>query len=107
MIRAADLECWYVSLFARPPNVLPPPIFLSPGNLGAALAAQTTPNFPGYMLVRFNTESIMAADMKSFQFTMPMPADSTASSYPQYIQLAFPNGRMFVLESFTATPEDW
>uniref|UniRef100_A0A915IKZ7 Uncharacterized protein n=1 Tax=Romanomermis culicivorax TaxID=13658 RepID=A0A915IKZ7_ROMCU len=66
----------------RPPNVLPPPIFLSPGNLRVALAARTTPNFHGYMLVGFDTESIMAAEMKSFQFTMPMPAHSTASSYP-------------------------
>uniref|UniRef100_A0A915JIB7 Uncharacterized protein n=1 Tax=Romanomermis culicivorax TaxID=13658 RepID=A0A915JIB7_ROMCU len=49
----------------------------------------------------------MATDMKHFQFTMPMPADSTASSYPQYVQLAFPNITMFVFETFTATPEDW
>uniref|UniRef100_A0A915J0N3 Uncharacterized protein n=1 Tax=Romanomermis culicivorax TaxID=13658 RepID=A0A915J0N3_ROMCU len=48
----------------------------------------------------------MAADMKNFQFTVPMPADSTASSYPRYVQLAFPNGMMFVFETFTATPED-
>uniref|UniRef100_A0A915JVA4 Uncharacterized protein n=1 Tax=Romanomermis culicivorax TaxID=13658 RepID=A0A915JVA4_ROMCU len=36
-----------------------------------------------------------------------MPADSTASSYPRYIQLAFPNGTMFVFQTFTATPENW
>uniref|UniRef100_A0A915LCE1 Uncharacterized protein n=1 Tax=Romanomermis culicivorax TaxID=13658 RepID=A0A915LCE1_ROMCU len=107
MIRAADLECWYVSLFARPPNVLPLPTFLSPPNLGMALAAQTTPNFPVYTLVGFDTESIMAADMKNFQFAMPMPADSMASSYPRYIQLLFPNGTMFVFKTFTTTPEDW
>uniref|UniRef100_A0A915I078 Uncharacterized protein n=1 Tax=Romanomermis culicivorax TaxID=13658 RepID=A0A915I078_ROMCU len=53
MIPAADLECWYVSLFARPPNVLPPLIFLSPGSLGAA--TQPTPNFRGYTLVGFDT----------------------------------------------------
>uniref|UniRef100_A0A915KYT5 Uncharacterized protein n=1 Tax=Romanomermis culicivorax TaxID=13658 RepID=A0A915KYT5_ROMCU len=49
----------------------------------------------------------MAPDMKSFQFAVPMPADSTAFSYPRYLQLAFPNGMMFVFETFTATPEDW
>uniref|UniRef100_A0A915JTY8 Uncharacterized protein n=1 Tax=Romanomermis culicivorax TaxID=13658 RepID=A0A915JTY8_ROMCU len=81
MICAAALECWYISLFARPPNVLGLPIFLSTGNLGAALAAQTTPNFHGYTLVGFDSESIMAVDMKSSQFTMPMPANSMASSY--------------------------
>uniref|UniRef100_A0A915IP04 Uncharacterized protein n=1 Tax=Romanomermis culicivorax TaxID=13658 RepID=A0A915IP04_ROMCU len=83
LIRAAPLECWYVSLYARPPNVLPPPIFLSPGSLGVALTAQAMPNFRGYMLVSFNTKSIMAADMKNFQFAMPMPAGSMASSYPR------------------------
>uniref|UniRef100_A0A915JFM1 Uncharacterized protein n=1 Tax=Romanomermis culicivorax TaxID=13658 RepID=A0A915JFM1_ROMCU len=36
-----------------------------------------------------------------------MPADSTASSYPQYIQLPLPNGRMFVFGTFATTPEDW
>uniref|UniRef100_A0A915HPM1 Uncharacterized protein n=1 Tax=Romanomermis culicivorax TaxID=13658 RepID=A0A915HPM1_ROMCU len=49
----------------------------------------------------------MAPDMKQFQFTVPMPADSTASSYPRYMQLAYPNGTMFVFEMFTATWEDW
>uniref|UniRef100_A0A915KQ52 Uncharacterized protein n=1 Tax=Romanomermis culicivorax TaxID=13658 RepID=A0A915KQ52_ROMCU len=82
LIPAADLESWYVSMYTRPPNVLPPPIFLSPGSLGQALAIQPRPNFCGYTLVGFDTESIMAADMKNFQFTMPMPADSMASSYP-------------------------
>uniref|UniRef100_A0A915KJH4 Uncharacterized protein n=1 Tax=Romanomermis culicivorax TaxID=13658 RepID=A0A915KJH4_ROMCU len=58
-------------------------------------------------MVGFDTESIMAADMKNFQFTMPMPADSMASSYLHYIQLAFPNGTLFIFETFAATPEDW
>uniref|UniRef100_A0A915IZQ2 Uncharacterized protein n=1 Tax=Romanomermis culicivorax TaxID=13658 RepID=A0A915IZQ2_ROMCU len=49
----------------------------------------------------------MATDMKNFQFTMLMPADSTASSYPRYVQLVFPNSTMFVFETFTATLEDW
>uniref|UniRef100_A0A915L051 Uncharacterized protein n=1 Tax=Romanomermis culicivorax TaxID=13658 RepID=A0A915L051_ROMCU len=49
----------------------------------------------------------MAADMNNFQFTVPMPADSTTSSYPQYVQLTFPNGTMFVFETFTTTLEDW
>uniref|UniRef100_A0A915JXB7 Uncharacterized protein n=1 Tax=Romanomermis culicivorax TaxID=13658 RepID=A0A915JXB7_ROMCU len=49
----------------------------------------------------------MAADMKQFQFTVPMPADSMASSYPRYLQLTCPNGRMFVFKTFTATLEDW
>uniref|UniRef100_A0A915IBZ0 Uncharacterized protein n=1 Tax=Romanomermis culicivorax TaxID=13658 RepID=A0A915IBZ0_ROMCU len=49
----------------------------------------------------------MAVDMKNFQFAVPMPANSTASSYPPYVQLAFPNGTMFVFETFAATPEDW
>uniref|UniRef100_A0A915JJW5 Uncharacterized protein n=1 Tax=Romanomermis culicivorax TaxID=13658 RepID=A0A915JJW5_ROMCU len=82
MIHAANLECWYVSLFAQPPNLLPLPIFLSPGSLWAALASQPTPNFRGYTLVSFDTESIMVTDMKNFQFAMPMTANSTASSYP-------------------------
>uniref|UniRef100_A0A915IDF0 Uncharacterized protein n=1 Tax=Romanomermis culicivorax TaxID=13658 RepID=A0A915IDF0_ROMCU len=76
MIRATDLESWYVSLFAQPPNILLPPIFLSPGSLGVALAAQPMPNFCGNTLVGIDTESIMAGDIKSFQFAMPMPADS-------------------------------
>uniref|UniRef100_A0A915JYJ4 Uncharacterized protein n=1 Tax=Romanomermis culicivorax TaxID=13658 RepID=A0A915JYJ4_ROMCU len=59
------------------------------------------------MLVGFDPESIMAADMNNFQLAMPMIADSTASSYPPYVQLAFPNGMMYVFETFTATPEDW
>uniref|UniRef100_A0A915KC88 Uncharacterized protein n=1 Tax=Romanomermis culicivorax TaxID=13658 RepID=A0A915KC88_ROMCU len=59
------------------------------------------------MLISFNTELIMATDMKNFQFTVPMPADSTAPSYPRYIQLAYPNGTMFVFKTFTTTPEDW
>uniref|UniRef100_A0A915IKN0 Uncharacterized protein n=1 Tax=Romanomermis culicivorax TaxID=13658 RepID=A0A915IKN0_ROMCU len=107
MIGAADLECWYVSLLTRPPNVLLPPIFLSPGNLGAALATQTTPNFHSYTLISFDTKSIMALDMKNFQFAVPIPADSTASSYPRYVQLTFPNNMMFIFETFTATLEDW
>uniref|UniRef100_A0A915JM75 Uncharacterized protein n=1 Tax=Romanomermis culicivorax TaxID=13658 RepID=A0A915JM75_ROMCU len=49
----------------------------------------------------------MARNMKNFQFTVPMPANSTASSYPRYAQLAFPNGTMFVFETFAATPENW
>uniref|UniRef100_A0A915JZD4 Uncharacterized protein n=1 Tax=Romanomermis culicivorax TaxID=13658 RepID=A0A915JZD4_ROMCU len=49
----------------------------------------------------------MAADMKNFQFTVPMPADSTASSYPPYVQLMFPNSTMFVFETFATTLEDW
>uniref|UniRef100_A0A915J1T2 Uncharacterized protein n=1 Tax=Romanomermis culicivorax TaxID=13658 RepID=A0A915J1T2_ROMCU len=49
----------------------------------------------------------MAADMKQFQLTVPMPAESTASSYPRYVQLAYPNGTMFVFETFTTTLEDW
>uniref|UniRef100_A0A915IS91 Uncharacterized protein n=1 Tax=Romanomermis culicivorax TaxID=13658 RepID=A0A915IS91_ROMCU len=49
----------------------------------------------------------MAADMKNFQFTLPMPADSTAFSYPRYVQLTFPNGTMFIFETLAATPEDW
>uniref|UniRef100_A0A915IYP7 Uncharacterized protein n=1 Tax=Romanomermis culicivorax TaxID=13658 RepID=A0A915IYP7_ROMCU len=44
----------------------------------------------------------MAVDMKNFQFTVPMPAHSTAPSYPWYIQLAYPNGTMLVFETFTA-----
>uniref|UniRef100_A0A915KZY7 Uncharacterized protein n=1 Tax=Romanomermis culicivorax TaxID=13658 RepID=A0A915KZY7_ROMCU len=107
LICAADLESWHVSMYARPPNALPLPIFLSPRSLAQALAPQPTPNFRGYTLVGFDTKSIMAADMKSFQFTVPMPADSMASSYPRYIQLVFPNSTMFVFETFTATPEDW
>uniref|UniRef100_A0A915K8C9 Uncharacterized protein n=1 Tax=Romanomermis culicivorax TaxID=13658 RepID=A0A915K8C9_ROMCU len=59
------------------------------------------------MLVGFDTESITAADIKNFKFTVPMPADSTASSYPCYVQLAFPHGTMFVFKKFSATPEDW
>uniref|UniRef100_A0A915IJX9 Uncharacterized protein n=1 Tax=Romanomermis culicivorax TaxID=13658 RepID=A0A915IJX9_ROMCU len=73
----------------------------------AALTAQPTPNFHGYTLVGFDTESIMTADMKNFQFAVPMPANSTASSYLCYIQLTFPNGTMFVFQTFAATPEDW
>uniref|UniRef100_A0A915KFZ2 Uncharacterized protein n=1 Tax=Romanomermis culicivorax TaxID=13658 RepID=A0A915KFZ2_ROMCU len=65
------------------------------------------PNFCGYTLVGFNTKSIIAADIKNFQFAVPMPADSTASSYPRYIQLAFPNSMMYIFETFTATLEDW
>uniref|UniRef100_A0A915L336 Uncharacterized protein n=1 Tax=Romanomermis culicivorax TaxID=13658 RepID=A0A915L336_ROMCU len=84
-----------------------PDLFLSPGSLGQALARQPTSNFRGYTLIGFDTESIMAADMKNFQFTVPMPADSTASSYPRYVRLGFPNSTMFVFETFTATPEDW
>uniref|UniRef100_A0A915HUN0 Uncharacterized protein n=1 Tax=Romanomermis culicivorax TaxID=13658 RepID=A0A915HUN0_ROMCU len=49
----------------------------------------------------------MAADMKNFPFAVPMPADSMASSYPRYVQLAFPNSMMFIFETFAATPEDW
>uniref|UniRef100_A0A915L5L8 Uncharacterized protein n=1 Tax=Romanomermis culicivorax TaxID=13658 RepID=A0A915L5L8_ROMCU len=49
----------------------------------------------------------MAADMKNFQFTVPMPADSTTSSYPPYVQLMFPNSTMFVFETFPATLEVW
>uniref|UniRef100_A0A915J1N6 Uncharacterized protein n=1 Tax=Romanomermis culicivorax TaxID=13658 RepID=A0A915J1N6_ROMCU len=59
------------------------------------------------MLVGFDTKSIIAMDMKNFQYTMPMPANSMASSYPRYIQLPFPNGTMYVFETFTTTPEDW
>uniref|UniRef100_A0A915IM47 Uncharacterized protein n=1 Tax=Romanomermis culicivorax TaxID=13658 RepID=A0A915IM47_ROMCU len=33
----------------------------------------------------------MAVDMINFQFAVPMPANSTASSYPRYVQFAFPN----------------
>uniref|UniRef100_A0A915K5M7 DNA-directed DNA polymerase n=1 Tax=Romanomermis culicivorax TaxID=13658 RepID=A0A915K5M7_ROMCU len=95
LIRTANLESWYLSMYARPPKVLQPP------------TAQPTPNFHGYTLVSFDTESIMAADMKNFQFTVLMPADSTASSYLQYVQLTFPNGTMFVFETFAATPEEW
>uniref|UniRef100_A0A915ICD0 Reverse transcriptase RNase H-like domain-containing protein n=1 Tax=Romanomermis culicivorax TaxID=13658 RepID=A0A915ICD0_ROMCU len=87
-----------------------PPIFFTEDgllNLGAALATQSTPNFRGYTLVGLDTESIMAADMKNFQFTVPLPADSTASSYAGYVQLPFPNGMMYAIETFTATPEDW
>uniref|UniRef100_A0A915L997 Uncharacterized protein n=1 Tax=Romanomermis culicivorax TaxID=13658 RepID=A0A915L997_ROMCU len=93
-------------MFARPPNVLPPPIFLSPRNLGVALAPQPTPNFCGYTLIGFDTESIMAPEMKNFQFAVPMPANSTASSYLRYVQLLFSNSTMFVFETFTATLED-
>uniref|UniRef100_A0A915I779 Uncharacterized protein n=1 Tax=Romanomermis culicivorax TaxID=13658 RepID=A0A915I779_ROMCU len=72
-----------VSLYARPPNLLPPPIFLSPDSLGATLAAQPTPNSHGYTFVGLDTESIMATEMKNFRFTVPaMPANSMASSYP-------------------------
>uniref|UniRef100_A0A915HY25 Uncharacterized protein n=1 Tax=Romanomermis culicivorax TaxID=13658 RepID=A0A915HY25_ROMCU len=49
----------------------------------------------------------MAVDMKNFQLTVKMPANSTASSYPRYVQLTFPNGTMFIFETFTATREDW
>uniref|UniRef100_A0A915KZJ4 Uncharacterized protein n=1 Tax=Romanomermis culicivorax TaxID=13658 RepID=A0A915KZJ4_ROMCU len=87
--------------------MLPRRIFLSHGSLGQALATLPTPNFRGYTLIGFDTESIMGADMKNFQFTMSMPADSTAPSYPRYVKLAYPNGTMFVFETFTATPEDW
>uniref|UniRef100_A0A915L561 Uncharacterized protein n=1 Tax=Romanomermis culicivorax TaxID=13658 RepID=A0A915L561_ROMCU len=107
LTRAADLESWYISMYARPLNVLPLPIFLSPGSLGQALAAQPTPNFRGYTLIGLDTESIMATDMKHFQFTVSMPADSTAPSCLRYVQLPYPNGMMFVFETFTATPEDW
>uniref|UniRef100_A0A915LEU5 Uncharacterized protein n=1 Tax=Romanomermis culicivorax TaxID=13658 RepID=A0A915LEU5_ROMCU len=91
LIHATNLECWFVFLYTRPPNILPPPIFLSPGCLEAALAAQPTPNFRSCTLVSLDTESVMAADMKNFKFTIPMPANSTASSYPCYVQLAFLN----------------
>uniref|UniRef100_A0A915JQ25 Uncharacterized protein n=1 Tax=Romanomermis culicivorax TaxID=13658 RepID=A0A915JQ25_ROMCU len=37
LIRTADLESWHISMYTRPLNVLPPPIFLSPGSLGQAL----------------------------------------------------------------------
>uniref|UniRef100_A0A915I4V9 Uncharacterized protein n=1 Tax=Romanomermis culicivorax TaxID=13658 RepID=A0A915I4V9_ROMCU len=49
----------------------------------------------------------MAAHIKNFQFTVPMPADSTASSYLGYVQLPFWNGMMYIFQTFTATPEDW
>uniref|UniRef100_A0A915IQG9 Uncharacterized protein n=1 Tax=Romanomermis culicivorax TaxID=13658 RepID=A0A915IQG9_ROMCU len=59
------------------------------------------------MLVGFDTESLMAANMKNFKFTITVPANTTASSYPRYVQLVFLNGTIFVFETFTATPEDW
>uniref|UniRef100_A0A915II40 Uncharacterized protein n=1 Tax=Romanomermis culicivorax TaxID=13658 RepID=A0A915II40_ROMCU len=46
----------------------------------------------------------MASNMKHFKFTIPMPANTTVSSY---IQLAFPSRTMIVFETFTTTPEDW
>uniref|UniRef100_A0A915JZX1 Uncharacterized protein n=1 Tax=Romanomermis culicivorax TaxID=13658 RepID=A0A915JZX1_ROMCU len=107
LLHTADLACWFVSLYAPPPNVLLLLIFLSPGCLGAVLAAQPMLNICGYMLVSFDTELVMADDMKNFKFTIAMPADSTASSYPRYVQLAFLNGTMFIFKTFTATPEDW
>uniref|UniRef100_A0A915IGD2 Uncharacterized protein n=1 Tax=Romanomermis culicivorax TaxID=13658 RepID=A0A915IGD2_ROMCU len=82
-------------------------VMVSTGTAMAALAAQPTPNFWGYTLVSFDTESIMAGDMKQFKFTVPMPADSMASSYLGYIQLAFSSGTMFMFETFAAMPEDW
>uniref|UniRef100_A0A915IRC5 Uncharacterized protein n=1 Tax=Romanomermis culicivorax TaxID=13658 RepID=A0A915IRC5_ROMCU len=94
-------------MYPRPPNLLPSLIFLSPGSLGQALASQHTPTFGGYTLIGFDTKSIMATDIKNFQFTVPMPADSRASIYQGYVQLMFPNGTMFVFETFTATLEDW
>uniref|UniRef100_A0A915JW70 Uncharacterized protein n=1 Tax=Romanomermis culicivorax TaxID=13658 RepID=A0A915JW70_ROMCU len=94
-------------LVRQPPKVLPPPIFLVPSCLGVALATQPTPNYGGDTLDSFDMEFIMAADMQHFKFIITMPADTTASSYPHYVQLAFPNGTMFVFEMFTATPEDW
>uniref|UniRef100_A0A915IRX8 Uncharacterized protein n=1 Tax=Romanomermis culicivorax TaxID=13658 RepID=A0A915IRX8_ROMCU len=87
--------------------MLPPPIFLVPGCFGVTLAAQPTPNFWGCTLVHFNTESIMAGNMKNFKFAVTMPADSTASSYPRDIQLAFLSGTMFVFETLAVTLEDW
>uniref|UniRef100_A0A915IXC4 Uncharacterized protein n=1 Tax=Romanomermis culicivorax TaxID=13658 RepID=A0A915IXC4_ROMCU len=42
---------------------------------------------------------------KDLSFTCD--ADSTASSYPPYVQLVFPNSTMFVFETFAATLEDW
>uniref|UniRef100_A0A915IVN2 Uncharacterized protein n=1 Tax=Romanomermis culicivorax TaxID=13658 RepID=A0A915IVN2_ROMCU len=62
------------------------------------------------MLVSLDTESIMATDMKNFQFTVPMPTASsysTASSYLRYVQLTFPNSMMYIFKPFTTTPEDW
>uniref|UniRef100_A0A915LAE9 Uncharacterized protein n=1 Tax=Romanomermis culicivorax TaxID=13658 RepID=A0A915LAE9_ROMCU len=94
-------------LFTQPPKVLPRPIFLVPGCLGVALAAQPTPNFRGYTLIGFDTESTIAANMKHFKFAMQMPADSTVSSYLCYIQLAFPSSTMFIFETFSAMLEDW
>uniref|UniRef100_A0A915K7L6 Uncharacterized protein n=1 Tax=Romanomermis culicivorax TaxID=13658 RepID=A0A915K7L6_ROMCU len=70
-------------------------------------ATQPTPNFQGYTLVGFDTESIMARDMKNFKFTVPMPANCTASSYWHYVQLPFPYGTMFVFETFAEMLEDW
>uniref|UniRef100_A0A915IVY5 Uncharacterized protein n=1 Tax=Romanomermis culicivorax TaxID=13658 RepID=A0A915IVY5_ROMCU len=107
LIWAADLKCWFVSLFDKPPNVLPTLIFLAPSCLGTALPTQSTPNFRAYTLVGFDTEFIMARDMKNFKFAVPMPAHSMGSCYPCYVQLAFPNGTMFVFETFTGIPEDW
>uniref|UniRef100_A0A915J1V3 Uncharacterized protein n=1 Tax=Romanomermis culicivorax TaxID=13658 RepID=A0A915J1V3_ROMCU len=107
LVCIANLKCWYISLFARPPNVLLPPIFLTPCCLGAALATQSMSNFHGHTQIGFDTESILAADMKNFKSKVPMPADPHASSYPCYIQLAFPNGNMLIFTTFTAKPEDW
>uniref|UniRef100_A0A915L3J7 Uncharacterized protein n=1 Tax=Romanomermis culicivorax TaxID=13658 RepID=A0A915L3J7_ROMCU len=59
---------------------------------------QRTPNFQGYTLVGLDTELIMAGHMKHFKFTIPMPADSKASSYTCYVQLAFASGTMFILK---------
>uniref|UniRef100_A0A915L4Q2 Uncharacterized protein n=1 Tax=Romanomermis culicivorax TaxID=13658 RepID=A0A915L4Q2_ROMCU len=49
----------------------------------------------------------MASDLKNFKFAITMPADTTASSYRRYVQLGFPNGAIFMFETFTATSKDW
>uniref|UniRef100_A0A915KUR8 Integrase zinc-binding domain-containing protein n=1 Tax=Romanomermis culicivorax TaxID=13658 RepID=A0A915KUR8_ROMCU len=50
---------------------------------------------------------IITTGIVNISLVVPMPANSTTSSYLRYMQLAFPNGTMFIFETFTAMWEDW
>uniref|UniRef100_A0A915IXL6 Uncharacterized protein n=1 Tax=Romanomermis culicivorax TaxID=13658 RepID=A0A915IXL6_ROMCU len=76
-----------------------------------SLAADEAPPYPESLnvnewYVHWGEQQLHQNDI-SFCCDISMPADSTASSYSQYIQLAFPNGTMFVFETFIAMPKDW
>uniref|UniRef100_A0A915JXL7 3'-5' exonuclease domain-containing protein n=1 Tax=Romanomermis culicivorax TaxID=13658 RepID=A0A915JXL7_ROMCU len=107
MIRIAEFEPWFETVYARPLNVLRDPSYVGSGELKSALTAHSKPNFRGHVLVGLDIEKISTNQLYIHKKTKMNILNQKATHVARFVQLGFPTGHTIMFDALAATPDDW